>query len=444
MPTVDRIDPVPLHHPPVLELPRLAGPPQQFAEWLGTMLVQIVGGVLPPRQSQRPQIDLLCQKLRQRPLGGVLPRLVPVEHQHHPPGEPPQQRDVALVQRRPQRADHVLQPVLMRDNAVGVPLGHHRQIALGHPLAGFIEPVQQLALLEQRVLVAVEILRPLLVPRVGQNPSAKRDRPALRVANRKQHAVHEAVVKAPPPLPLADQLDRRQLLGPVLPPGPVLQPVPVIGMKPQPKPHHRLVADPPITQVLPRPQGNRIIDQALVELPLGPGDQFVVPHAGVAVLSRFAPRHVPGHFEPRLLRQQLERFAEPHPVPLHDEGETVAPQVAHPAAKALPVGVDVHRRIAVVMKRTQPDIVAPSPLRTQRDRLRDQRQQINSAAHLLFEIVRQWTIHVTHPFPFSRSTLHPSPNPTALHSPLSTRHSTPLPSSTPLKTRSRLHGTNRQ
>ena len=86
-------------------------------------------------------------------------------------------------------------------------------------------------------------------------------------------------------------------------------------------------------------------------------------------------------------RQQLQRFPERDLSFLHHEGKAVTTRVADPAAKRLPVRVDVHRGVVVIMKRTETNKLPPPPEALQADVLADQRHQIRASTHLFTELV---------------------------------------------------------
>ena len=139
---------------------------------------------LRPDQRQR-EVD---EPLRGGEAGGVA-----VERDHRLGGGLPERRELGLGDRGSERRDGVLDPGLGKGDHVHVALGHHEGAGLGRGGARRGEVVERAALVEERGLGRVQVLR--LLPG-GDRSGAEGDRPAAAVADREHDPVAEAVVGA--------------------------------------------------------------------------------------------------------------------------------------------------------------------------------------------------------------------------------------------------------
>ena len=113
-----------------------------------------------------------------------------------------QERDLARRQRRPERGDDVLEAGLVGHERVRVALDDHRLAGLADRALRLVDEVERPALVEHRRRRGVEVLRavvPAVVHRRREDPPTESDRRAVRVADREDHPLAEAVVDAAPP-----------------------------------------------------------------------------------------------------------------------------------------------------------------------------------------------------------------------------------------------------
>ena len=139
--------------------------------------------------------------LGERPLSRLLARGVAVEGEDDLAGEDAvvheqtaQDADVVRAERRAARGDRRLDAGQVRRHDVGVALDDHSLLAPGDLLAREIDAVEHLALLVERGLGRVEVLRALVVVVELARPEA--DDVAARVADRPDEPATEAVVDA--------------------------------------------------------------------------------------------------------------------------------------------------------------------------------------------------------------------------------------------------------
>ena len=261
--------------------------------------------------------------------------IVTVEHEHDPVGVASQELGMPLTERRAEHGHHVVDARLPRRQAVGVALDDHGPPRHGHCLAGGVEPVEHRALGEQRGLGGVDVFRGV-GGGPGQHPAAKRHAPAERIADRKDHAVAKAVVVSGLILALDGQAHLDQVAGGDARGRSLAQePVPGGGREAQFEPRDRVGRKAAAGEVVAGRPSLRTPLEAGGEPFRRPGQRLeegrlvVGGEAAAAACDRDASP----------VGQLLEGFAKLELLHLHDEGEGVAADVAHPAAEGLPLRV---------------------------------------------------------------------------------------------------------
>ena len=147
---------------------------------------------------------------------GLLARGVDVVGEGDPLRVAGDQRDLLGRQRGAERGDHVVEPGLVGHQRVGVALDDDGLAALADRRLRPVDQVQRPALVEQRRRRGVEVLRPV-VPAVladallAQDAPAEADGMPVRVADREDHPLAEAVVDAAAALARAGQADLEEL-----------------------------------------------------------------------------------------------------------------------------------------------------------------------------------------------------------------------------------------
>ena len=152
-----------------------------------------IGGILPRRQRH----DLHVEALRDRELHPakrrVLSGRVGVEAEEEAPREPPELVELVLGERRAHRRDDRLEPRLAQGDHVGVPLHDHRALLLRDRRTGEVEPVEHVALLEQRALGGVHVLPAQRIV-LEQLPRLEADHASAGISQRKHQPEREVVV----------------------------------------------------------------------------------------------------------------------------------------------------------------------------------------------------------------------------------------------------------
>jgi hypothetical protein len=354
-----------------LRHPRAQGGRERLA--LGVAGQHRVGRVLAARQAHRLHQEATAHALlesgQHRPLAG----LVGVERQQHPLRVEPRERLRLLGGQVGAEGRHrVPEPRLVERQHVHVPLDDDDLAGLADGRPRLVEAVQQLALLEQRRLGRVEVLR----QRVAEHPTGEADEPPERVAHREHEALTEAVV-APTALVLGDQAELEQVvvahpLGEQV----LEQAVPAIGREAQPPGRRGGVLDAAVAQV----GLGRATGQAGAEV--GQGGLVHLQQVAPAPLPRRAAAHLDAH----PLAEEAQRVAELHALGPHHELEGVALGAAAEAVEEAAVDVDVERRGALGMEGAQAlQLAATGGL--ERHRLPHQLRQVDPRPDLLLGVV---------------------------------------------------------
>src|SRR5579864_2331178 len=288
--------------------------------------VRIVRGIGALRQRH----DLHVEFLRDRKLHSAQRRVlsggVRVEAEEEPLREAFQLPQLILRKRRAHRRDDRREAGLPQHEHVGVPLDDDRSVLLCDLLASGVEPVEQVALLEELALRRIDVLRRQRIV-VVQPPRLEAAHAPARVGERKYEASREVVVAAAVDEPAGEQI----LLG-----EPFLQRAPrerrPARSEAEPERAADLLTEPARREVLPR-------ERALLAVP----QQLFVERGGAVHQLRepfLAPARTVGlrrdllvlDLDVEALRELLDRADEVHLLDLLDERDRIA---ALAAAEAL-------------------------------------------------------------------------------------------------------------
>ena len=142
MPSVDRLQPVPIDFRLQLEVPRLRRTVNLPPILVRAVSEQELIRVLIVRQHKHSQIDVLRQVIRESFLCRILSRLIAVEQQDDSLRKSLQPIDVSLRQRRPADSNNVRHVELVRDQNIRVTFDDDRCLRLANPFASGVEPEQ--------------------------------------------------------------------------------------------------------------------------------------------------------------------------------------------------------------------------------------------------------------------------------------------------------------
>ncbi len=275
----------------------------------------------------------------------LLARRIAVVDQHDALDIAPQEPGLLLRQRRPHRRDRVGEPRLMGGDHVEVALDEDELLRLGLPCQ--VEPVERLALGEERRVGYVEVFRLLLLG--VERPPGEADHPAAVVGEGKDHPIAEAVVKsaltpAQYQAQLEERLRVREGLHQVIPAGEGI---------PQPEPLYSFGLEAPPHQVAAGlcARGARQILLEVTRYPLVQLQQAVVFRRGR-----------PAQLHPGLARQPGDCLAEGEVLDPHQEVEDIAAGAAAEAVEELLLRVDDQAGVLVRMEGAERDIPAPARL----------------------------------------------------------------------------------
>ena len=264
----------------------------------------------------------------------------------------------------PERGDDVVEAGLVGHERVGVALDDHGLARLADRPLRLVDEVQRAALVEQRRRRGVEVLGALAL----EQPPTEPDRRAVRVADREDDPLAEAVVDAATArLARLGEADLDELLAANVAargqlPG---ERVPAAGRPAELVLRDRLVGEAALVEVVERglrptfePGQHRVVegDRALEDVaePLLPG----VLAGGPLV-----------ELDAGLGREHLERLGERQPVALHHEAEDVAALAAAEALPGVADGRHGERGRLLAVERAQALVRGPGLL--QLDRLAD-------------------------------------------------------------------------
>ena len=118
----------------------------------------------------------------------------------------PQLGQLALGQRRAQGCDRAADAGGLQRDDIHIALDHDRPLALGDGGAGAGEPIENGALVKQRMLGRIDIFGALAL----QNAAAKGDDPAALVGHRKDRAIAEEAIGRAAVIGPAEQPDLLQ------------------------------------------------------------------------------------------------------------------------------------------------------------------------------------------------------------------------------------------
>ena len=147
-----------------------------------------------PRGSTTMRISKPCACARSMPRKRrILPGCIGVEAEIHALRQPGELTKMMLGQGRAHRRDDGLEPCLAQGDHVGVALDHDGAVLLRDRRPGEVEPVENVALLEQLALRRVDVL-PLQRVVVVQLARLEADHPASGIGEREHQPRREVVV----------------------------------------------------------------------------------------------------------------------------------------------------------------------------------------------------------------------------------------------------------
>lgn len=302
---------------------------------------------------------LAVLQVRQHRLQGAPGRLaaglVAVETEQDARYQAEQALDVFLAGRRAEGRHRVADALLGQGDDIHVALDHHDLVEVAILLPGFVESVEFLALVEDRSLRGVQVLR--LV--VAEHPAAEGDDPPAAVADREHHAIAEAVVALAGVAVLHQQAGVEHGLELQVVATQVLeQVVPARRGEAEAEVAGDLAGQAAALQVVHRGLARRVAFQRLLVELGGGAEQRVERRVGrlarrVPASAAFLARHV----HAGALGQFLDRLGELQLVVVHDEAERVAAGAAAEAVVELLVRADGERGSLFLVERAAGAVV---------------------------------------------------------------------------------------
>jgi hypothetical protein len=340
-----------VEHQPDLEGVELDGGVDQGAEALGpARRGHHFRRVLAGRHPRHPQAHLAPGRDPLRPQHRLLPGGVGVEGQHHLLDHARERRHLVAGDRRPHHRHRLLDPGLMQGEDIGVPLDHDRAVGLGDRRFRLVDPIEQLALVEEVGLRRVHVLGALVV---AHRPAAEAENAAAAVTDREHDASAETVVLAPVAVAL-DEADAVQLLGAeagLLAADEDL--VPGAGRVADAEGAQSLLAEAALGQVPARLLRLRRLPEVAGVVGGDAVQQLL--EAAALLAAGLGPRVLllARDLDPVAVGQELDRLGKPEPVLLFDELDHVAADPAAEAVVELFLGIDRERGGALVVERTE-------------------------------------------------------------------------------------------
>jgi hypothetical protein len=350
-------------------------------ECLAALLAHERVGILALGQEEEADLaPVLClgQHVLQRAPCRRATGAVAVEGEHDLVHQPERAPQVLGRRCRAERRDRVVQPRLVQARDVHVTLDDEQALQRQARLSRFIQAVELAALMEQRRLGRIEVLRLAAV----DHAAAEADDPAARVADREHHAIAEAVVER--------VLARRRSLAPDDEAGREQRALRLLGCAEaaqhllpgvrriaDAKLLQRLEAQAPAAHVLAR----TFILGELLGIESGDATEQVREPLGSRALRRLA--RFARYLEPEALRQLLHRLRKRQLVVLDQEAERAAVGAAAEAMEELLVRADPERGRLFVVERAASLELAPGFL--QRHAFADQLDDIGAADQLVDE-----------------------------------------------------------
>ena len=265
---------------------------------------------------------------------------------------------------------------------VGVSLHHQRQVAAGDLGAGEVQPVQHVALVEQRTLGRVHVL-PLVV-RARQHAPTERDHAPAGVRHGEHESPAEVVDRVPRALGAHGEAGRLELLDRV---APTLrrahEAVPALGRQPDAVAFDHLVAQP-----APREVGARRRPRRIGAEPAGIPARRLVEQRAQTILAA-SPRLLDRvvllvlELDPVARGEPLDRAGEIDRLGLPHEIDHVALGAAAEAEVHLLAGVHGERRGTLLVERT-----AAHPLVARLPQLGARPRQLHQIGALLDRLAR--------------------------------------------------------
>ena len=316
---------------------------------------------------QRPAHRLDAAQ-RRHPAGGV-----GVERQDEPARQRLQQADLRLGQRGPHRGDDVGVAALVGHQRVDVALDQHDLVGPLDRRRGDIDAVEDRALVEDRVLGAVEVLG----HGGAQRAPAEAEHAALAVADREDQPGAEAIVDPAAVSLLAQQpgFDGDGVRDLALPQV-VVQRLPGVGREAEAEDLDARLVDAALRQQRAAGFAGARLEQDVVEEGRR-GRRRVVELLAVGIDERLAGSAL-GQLDAGPGRQPPQGVRELQPLGLHDEGKGVAALAAAEAVEALRLGEDDEGGRLLLVEGAARLVAAPGPL--QRRMAVDQLDDVDALA----------------------------------------------------------------
>ena len=343
------------------------------------MRMHEVVGVHAVRQDHAAQVDVIVLDKLDRAASSLLSRRITIEHVDDPLGEAREGLDVVLGEGGAQHGNDVLDTGLPARHGADVTF-HHDDLAGGDDMVlGPVEPVQVLALVENRGLGGIEVLSVGLF--LIQRTAAERDAAPLLIEDGEHHTIEEPVDQAAVASRKRhvgiDHLTRGE---------PLLRKMRHQRAMARGKAQHVFVAGGRIEVTLLAVVAAATVfpahEQRMVERSrlLAYVDQ-TAPLGAAALESR-----VIGQLNAGAVRQKANRLGEAQVFALHHIGEAVATLSTAKTMPHLGGGYNMKRRRLLPMERAaSPQVVATG---LELDRLLHKCGQIGGIAHAVLVLVR--------------------------------------------------------
>ncbi len=337
------------------------GAVEQRLHGLGTARAHEGVGILAGRQEHAAAPQPRFDEDREAARRGSPARRVAVEAGDHAFREATEHAQLVGGEGGPERRDDLRDARLGERDEVEVSLDHHHATALADGVAGEAEPVERAALVEDRRLGRVEVLRRRVAGRrrSGKDAAPERHHATAQIGDREDEAIAEAVDEAARRAPHhqagGDRVVERQRLRAQV----AREVVAATRGVAEPEALHGLGTDAALGEVGPAACALRSAQRATEERRGRLADRH-------QRLRRRSPaRGLLGHREPEALGHAAHRLGKDQRLRLHDEGEDVAVLAAAEAVVETAFLADRERRGLLDVERTQADRGAPAP--SQRD-----------------------------------------------------------------------------
>jgi len=346
-----------------------------LAQRVGPLFAQQAVRILPGRQPRRAHAQAFRQQDFEAALQCALAGTVTVEEEHHVLGAPQQRARVLRGQRGAAGRERSLDTGAAQRDLVEVALDDHRALAAPDRLQRARQAVEHLALVEDRRLRRVQVLRLLVL---GDRATAEAEDASARIADRKGHAPAQPVVVTARVARRQDAGRLAQLRRDALAAQHADGEVPAV----------RREADLEALPVLGRETARREIRS-----PRAIGAQQLAAIARLQQLvglvdplgdARFAATRF-GDRDPAVACEAADRLEEAEALGLLHEVEDVSAFVTAEAVERAPVRIHVERGRLLVMEGAEP-LVAPARA-LEGDATPDELDHVDAVANLLDDLV---------------------------------------------------------